>query len=171
MFSKYRIGAAGVALVAAMGMAGSASAATGSASATATILDSLQVVADSALDFGTIAATGAGTLTVNPDGTDNCTSSTTLTCTVGRAAAALHVVGNDGAAVNITLPSNTTSLTDGAGHSMNVTALTLSDATATLGSGGTAGQFAFTVGGTLNVNNGQSAGVYNGSFNVDVTYQ
>jgi hypothetical protein len=165
MFNKFRIGAAGVALVAAMGMAGTANAATASAAATATILDSLQLHADNPLNFGTISASGAGTVAITAAGAATCSAQ--LTCTGTQAAAALHATGNTGANINISLPSTSTSLSDGAGHTMNVTGLTLSSATGTL----TGGAYNFTVGGTLAVANGQQAGTYNGNFDVTVAYQ
>ena len=167
MFNKFRIGAAGVALVAAMGMAGSANAATAQAAATASILDSLQLQALTPLNFGTISAQNAGTVAISAAGAATCSSG--LTCTGTQAAASLKASGNTGANITISLPSTTTSLSDGATpqHTMNVTGLTLSSATGTL----TGGNYTFTVGGTLAVGNGQAAGTYNGNFDVVVAYQ
>jgi hypothetical protein len=167
MFNKFRIGAAGVALVAAMGMAGTANAATANANATATILDSLTLSADSPLNFGTISAQNAGTVAVTAAGGVTCSAG--LTCTGTQAAAGLTATGNAGASINISLPSTSTSLSDGAtpAHSMTVSGLNLSSTTGTL----TGGTYSFTVGGTLNVANGQAAGTYIGQFAVGVTYQ
>jgi hypothetical protein len=51
---------------------------------------------------------------------------------------------------------------------MALSALTLSNATATLSAGGTTN---FTVGGTLTVGASQAAGVYTGTYTVNVNYQ
>jgi hypothetical protein len=166
MFNKFRIGAAGVALVAAMGIAGTANAATGSANATATIQDSLQIFADSDLAFGTLTAGGAGTVAITPAGGVTC--SALITCAGTQNAAAMHVTGNTGANVVLSLPTTSTSLTGPGGSTpMSVTGLSLSSANGTL----TTGSYAFTVGGTLNVANGQQPGSYTGQFNVTVAYQ
>src|SRR5690606_17536416 len=64
MLKSIRLGAAGVAIAATLGMTSAAHAVTAQATATAEILEALDVVAVSALDFGVIAANGAGTVAV-----------------------------------------------------------------------------------------------------------
>ena len=114
-----------------------------------------------------IAANGAGTVVVAPNGGVTCGAN--LICTGTAAAGQLTVDGSAGATVGISLPNSTTTLAlvGNPGTTMSVTGLTLSTATLTL----SGNPDAFTVGGTLAVAVGQAAGTYNGEYTVEVEYQ
>ncbi len=165
MLKSIRLGAAGVAIAATLGMTSAAHAVTAQATATAEILEALDVVAVSALDFGVIAANGAGTVAVATNSGVTCGAN--LICTGTAAAGQLTVDGSAGATVGISLPSTSTTLNGPASATMSVTGLTLSDATLVL----SGSPDAFTVGGTLNVAAAQTAGTYTGTFDVAVEYQ
>ena len=150
---------------------GSAAHAATSATATATaeVLSTLTVTADSALNFGQIAANTGGSVTVNADGTTGFAGS--LVSTGTRAPAGFTVTGTNGASVIVSLPTSDVTLTRVSGtetmslggfNSNPGGAFQLSPAT---------GSATFNVGGTLTVGSGQVAGVYNGTFAVSVEYQ
>ena len=68
MTKKLRFAAAGVAMCAAMGMSSAASAQDATATATAEILEALQLTNTNALDFGTLVVDGAGSVTIAASG-------------------------------------------------------------------------------------------------------
>src|SRR5690606_4921752 len=103
MLKSIRLGAAGVAIAATLGMTSAAHAVTETATATAEILEQLTLDLDNGLDFGVIAVNGAGTVVVAPNSTVTCGAN--LICTGGAAAATFTVEGSDGATVGVTLPS------------------------------------------------------------------
>jgi hypothetical protein len=113
MITKFRIGAAGVVLISAMGIATSANAATANATATAVILAPLELENLNSLDFGTIAVNGAGTATVGT-GTVTCTGN--LICT-GGSPADFRVRGEAGRTVSLSY-ANVTTLSNGGGGTM-----------------------------------------------------
>ena len=164
MLKSIRLGAAGVAIAATLGMTSAAHAVTAEAHATAEILEQLTLAEVNALDFGVIAVNGAGTVVVAPNSTVTCGAN--LICTGTAAAASLTVTGSDGATVGVTLPSGSVDLI-GPGAPMALSSFTASATTLTL----TGGDAIFTVGGTLAVAAGQAAGTYNGEFPVSVEYQ
>lgn len=175
MKSVLRYTAAGVAL-ATLGFASNASAATGSAQATAEILSNLTVAAsttDGVLNFGTISANGlAATSTVVVSPADAVTCGANLTCTGTAAAPTFNVTGFAGQTVAVSFPASTATLTRSGGalgsmaYQMQVSAFTSSAATVTL----TGGAGSFSIGGTLTVNPTQAPGVYTGSVGVQVEY-
>jgi hypothetical protein len=166
MITKFRIGAAGVALVSAFGLASVANAAASdTATAEANILAPLTLSADNSLHFGDIAVNGAGTVVVAADGS-GASCSANLICTGGDSPADFTVTGSAGETVGIAY-SNVVALS-GPGANMTLSGLN-ADSGATLGLG--AGTANFSVGGTLTVNAGQVAGYYSGSFDVTVEYQ
>ena len=164
MITKFRIGAAGVALISAMGMSTSANAAQASATADAVILAPLTVANTDNLDFGTIAVNGAGTVTVSAAAAPTRTCVAPLVCSGAFSAAAFTVTGETGSNVSVSY-SNVTNLTSGA-NSMVLSNLTNSGL-ATLA----AGSNSLYVGGDLAVAANQPAGTYQGTFNVVVVYQ
>ena len=104
----HRLGAAGVAMTMAFGMASAAHAApvTATANANAEVVRALTVVKDTDLDFGKVAVAGAGTVTVAPDGTLSACSAS-LTCYSTTSAAKFDVTtGSIGATLTVTLPAN-----------------------------------------------------------------
>lgn len=166
MLKSLRIGAAGAAIAATLGMTSAAHAVTAQADATAEILEALtlSVVTGSTLDFGVLAANGADTITVAPNSAVTCGAN--LICTGTASAVELTVDGSAGATVGVTFPSASTTLT-GPGTAMTLDTFTVSASTLTL----TGSPDSFTVGGTLHVNAAQAAGTYTGQFDVEVEYQ
>lgn len=173
MQSILRYTAAGLAL-ATVGFASNASAATGSATASAEILSNLQITSNNTvLNFGTILApttlAANAPVTVSTAGVRNCDA--LLTCSGTTAAPTFTVTGFAGQSVSVTFPASSVQLDRGAAlgtmeRYMTVDTLTRSAATVNL-VGGTG---TFTIGGTLNVRPNQAPGVYTGSVQVQVEY-
>lgn len=167
MRTSLRLAAAGAALAAAVSFGGVANAAaTANATASAEILSTLTVTKTKDLDFGQIAANGAGTLAINGAGTPTCSAA--LVCTGTRQVADFTVTGTAGSAVLASVTTPSISLSDGAGHSMTVNAFDVYYPSGTTLAGGST---TFNVGGTLNVAAAQVAGLYSGTFTVSVEYQ
>lgn len=167
MRNTLRIAFVGAAL-SAVSFASAASAATSAtASASAEVLSTLTLTADSALNFGQIAANTGGTVTVNADSTTAFTG--TLVSTGTRAPAGFTVGGTPNANVVVTLPTSATLTRFGGTETMSIAGFN-SNPPAGFQLNGT-GSATFNVGGTLTVASGQVAGVYNGTFSVSVEYQ
>ena len=166
MFNKFRIGAAGVALIAAFGMASSASAANPeTADATAEILAALDITWDtSPLDFGTIAVNAAGTAVVSNGGVLSCTP-TNLICT-GGSAAGFTITGGANQTVDVTVPGSITLNGPGA-STLTVTTSNSLGVTPTLSG---LGSLTFAVGGSMPVAAAQAAGTYSNTFDVEAAY-
>ena len=170
---RYTVAALAVATV---GIASNASAATGSAQATAEILSNLTVTAsatDGVLNFGSITANGlTATSTVVVSPADALTCGTNLTCTGTAAAPTFNVTGFAGQTVAVSFPTSTATLNRAGGAlgtmniQMQVSSFTTSANTVTL----TGGVGSFSIGGTLTVNPTQAPGVYTGAVNVQVEY-
>ncbi|MCB2051660.1 MAG: DUF4402 domain-containing protein [Novosphingobium sp.] len=166
MIKSFRLGAAGAAIVAALGMSSMAhAAAQDTATAQVEILGALTLTADTALDFGQIAVNGAGTATLNPT-TSNVTCTANLICVGTPAAADFTVTGTTDATVGVTLPTTTVTLNGPNGDTISLASFTTDSSTVTL----TGGSGGFSVGGQLTIANGISAGNYSGTFNVSVEY-
>ncbi|MCB2057904.1 MAG: DUF4402 domain-containing protein [Novosphingobium sp.] len=168
MRNSLRIATVGAALAAASFATSANAAATATATATAEVLQTLTLTADSALDFGQIAANTGGTVTVNANSTVSSTG--TLISTGTRAPAGFTVTGTPDAMVGVTLPSSAATLSDGAGHSMTVDTWN-SNPNGAFQLNATTGASTFEVGGTLHVASGQTPGTYSGTFDVSVEYQ
>ena len=174
MTKTIRFGAAGIAMFAALGMGSAAHADTASADATAEILEALDLTLTSgSLDFGAIVVNGADTLTLQANGTMDCTNKQVV-CSGTTDNPLFTVEGTDGKEVSITLPSSAVDLTR-VGGTVGVSADTLTVDNFTTNAAGnevtlTGGSATFTVGGTLDVGATQNAGVYEGSFDVSVGY-
>ncbi len=167
MRNTLRIALVGAAL-SAVSFASAASAATSAtANASAEVLTTLTLTANSSLNFGQIAANTGGSVTVNADSTAS--SSGTLISTGTRAPAGFTVTGTPNASVVLTLPTSATLTRSGGTDTMSISGLNAHPAGAfQLGSTGSSN---FSIGGTLTVASGQVAGVYNGTFSVSVEYQ
>lgn len=164
MRNTLRIALVGAAL-SAVSFASAASAAT--ANASAEVLTTLTLTANSSLNFGQIAANTGGSVTVNADSTAS--SSGTLISTGTRAPAGFTVTGTPNANVVLTLPTSATLTRSGGTETMSISGFNANPAGAfQLGSTGSSN---FSIGGTLTVASGQVAGVYNGTFSVSVEYQ
>ncbi|PQJ76271.1 DUF4402 domain-containing protein [Polaribacter glomeratus] len=141
--------------------------ATESADASATIITPITITNTADLNFGDI-IDGTGTVTLSPAGvrtTDYQAFSGTQAGTV--TAASFGITGQGDYTYSITLPTSDVTLTETGSATMIVNAF-VSDpsGTGTLSSG--AG--IVSVGATLNVVSGQTAGVYTGTFDVTVAY-
>src|ERR1700742_252965 len=145
--------------------------ASATASASATIITPITITKTVDMNFGNVAvsATIAGTAVLAPAGTRTTggAGGVTLPATTGTVtAASFNVAGQGNYSYAITLPSSAT-ITDGASHNMTVNNFTSSpSATGLLSSGGTQ---TLTVGATLNVIAGQTAGTYTNATGVPVT--
>jgi hypothetical protein len=143
--------------------------ATGTATATATIITPISITRTAHMNFGNVAVTTvAGTVILAPAGTRTTTGGVTLPTTGGTiTAAAFTVNGLAGYTYTVTLPTTDLTITDGNSHNMIVNAFTSTPAgTAGLLTGGTQ---ALTVGATLNVSAAQAAGTYVSATSFDVT--
>ena len=156
---------AGSAVLATTFGATSANAASATANATANIVQAITIAENTVLNFGTIVpTTSAANVSVDTASVRSCGAG--LTCSGTAASGNFTATGTASQGVNISVGGATT-LT-GAGAPMALSGLTLSNATATLSAGGTT---TFTVGGTLTVGASQAAGVYSGTYTVNVNYQ
>ncbi len=123
------------------------------------------------LAFGTFVATGAGNVSVRPDGARLATGGAWLLAQGGNASPARFSVQVTPEMVYaITLPAvGSVQLSDGAGHTMSLQAFTHdAGGMATLSSNGTA---QFNVGASLSFGAVQPKGAYSGAFSVIVNYQ
>ena len=155
------------ALVALLGAAGAAQAASVDAGAGAKIIAPLEITKKTDLYFGTIAPslTQADEVTVAADGSRQCGPA--LTClTADHTAAAFSVTGEADAVYTVSLPSGI-EISNGNGDAMKVYDFAASKDSGTLVSGSDS----FTVGGKLAVAALQPAGQYTGTFTVAVEYQ
>ncbi len=159
---------------AALSFASAANAATATADATAVILSTLTITADSALDFGTIAVNSAGTAVVSANGLGNSCTATALICGGTRAPAVFTITGAADIGVSVTLPTTNSTLTyvgwTGVGAAPT---MTLSAFTSYFPSGSTLvlGETTVNVGGSLAVGATQAPGTYEGTFDVSAQYQ
>ena len=146
--------------------------ASATASAAATIITPISIAKNVDMNFGNIAvsASVSGTVVLAPAGTRTTGGSggVTLPSTTGTVAAAdFTVSGQASYTYAITLPSTTVTLSDGAGHTMGVTAFTsFPSSTGTLSGSGSQD---LTVGATLSVASAQTPGTYTNSTGVPVT--
>lgn len=187
---KFRYGAAGVALAAALGMASAAQAADNAdATATAEVLSALTLTNNTGLDFGGMVLTGvAGTVTLPASGaqTFDCDGgSGNIVCSGTTGLATFSITGGTvDKFVKINLPAGDTVLqhntiaTADAQHQIVLNGLD-SDATFVADVAGdyyevqldaVNGEADFAVGGTINLDGDEVPGVYEGTFNVSVEY-
>ncbi|MFN2099335.1 DUF4402 domain-containing protein [Altererythrobacter sp. MF3-039] len=177
MINKLRIGAAGAAIAAAMGMSSAAFAQdNATADATAEVLQALTLVEDgTVLDFGSMVVTGAGTVTLDSANSLDCTDAS-IVCSGTTSVTGFDISGgNAGLVVDISFTSASVNLV------RQTTAGTLASDVIVLDSfttsatgdqvtldGGGAGSF--TVGGTINFDGSEVPGIYDGTYNVSVAY-
>lgn len=174
MRNSIRIAAVGAALAAALSFSGAANAAaSASANANAEILSTISVVKNQDMDFGLIAVNGAATLTISADESSPAACPANLVCAGARVPAKFTISGTAGVGTTAAVRQASVSLTSGA-NSMTLNNFTVffpSGNTLTVPGGGGAAVAPFNVGGSLGVGAAQAAGVYTGSFDVDVEYQ
>lgn len=175
MINKLRYGAAGVAIAAAMGMGSVAHAADNAdATAQAEILAALtlDLQTGTLLDFGQMVVNGADTVVLDPAA--NLTCGTNLVCSGTPSVPAFDISGGTANKdVTVNLPTSAITLlrqggTGGvAADEIELDTFTASSTTVTLDG---AGDGTFTVGGTIHIDGTESAGVFDGTFNVSVEY-
>ncbi len=180
MTKTLRIGVAAIATFAAMGTAAHAQD-SASADAQAEVLEALVLTNNSALDFGAMVVSGAGTVTLDPANSLSCTDPD-IVCSGTTSVAAFDVEGTANRAVTINLPTGTVNLrhpsynaaTSTGEHTIELDTFTSSETNATSGDpevdlDGT-GNGSFTVGGTINIDGTEEAGLFEGTFDVSVEY-
>ncbi|MDH7973276.1 DUF4402 domain-containing protein [Sphingomonas sp. AR_OL41] len=140
-------------------------ASSGNGTASVKILRAITVTKSSDLYFGKILPSAtASTVAVAESGARTCGAS--LGCYDTATSGAFHVVGTSGEIVSVSLDSASTTLSDGASHSMTVNLATSTTALTLTGGAGD-----FKVAGTLNVGASQADGTYTGQYSVSVNYQ
>ena len=178
MINKLRYGAAGAAIAFALGMTSVANAADNAdADATAEVLSALtlEVATGTALDFGAMVVSGAGTVSLAADGTLDC-SSTSIVCSGTTSVPTFNISGGTvGKAVTVSLPSASVDLVrQGTAGTLASDVIVLNGFVDNTTAGevtlDAAGGGSFQVGGTINLDGTESAGIYDGTFNVSVAY-
>ena len=139
--------------------------------ALATLIVPLSIANDVAMDFKTVAASAtAGTVVMTAAATAVVTAHDGATVVSGTPTAGKFTVTGDGTqAFTITLPATASTLTGSVSGDITVDTWTCSEAdlnNAALASG----TLVFYVGGTLNIDADEVAGLYSGTFNVIVDY-
>ncbi|MEO1488540.1 MAG: DUF4402 domain-containing protein [Pseudomonadota bacterium] len=179
MTKTLRLGAAGIALFASLGLSTAAHADTATADATAEVLEALDLTLDSgSLDFGAIVVNGADTLTLTPGNTMDCANKNVV-CSGTTSVPNFSIDGTASKDVTITLPGTDVDLVLQGGSAANANQVLVlngftSSSQLNSAPGVTldgAGEATFTVGGTLNIGSNQEAGIYEGSFDVSIEYQ
>lgn len=140
---------------------------TASATATARIISPIAISKVTDMNFGNIAISGAGTVTLSPAGGRTPSVNVTLPVITGTVTAASFDVTGEGASTYaITLPGSYTITRVAGTETMTVNGFTSTpSATGAL----TAGAQTITVGATLNISAGQVAGSYTNATGFDVT--
>jgi len=147
----------------AMAAPGDTSTAQGSATAEVVAPITLQHVNGATLNFGTFTTGDAGgTVVVDQTGVGTATGEVTLLSGSVEAADAFTVAGDPNRAFTITTAGGTVS--------NGTDTMTFTTSAPNAGALDAAGAAAFSVGGTLTVAGGESAGTYTGSYNVTVAY-
>lgn len=145
---------------------GNALAASATANATATVMQSIAISKTTDLAFGSFSPNASGgTVVMSTAGARSATGTVAL-ATSTTSAAAFNVTGTANATYAITLPTSTT-ISNG-GTTMTVDTFTSNPSgTGTLSAGGSQ---TLAVGATLHVGASQASGSYTGTFNVSVDY-
>lgn len=169
MRNSIRIAAVGAALASSLAFSGAANAAaTASANANAEILTTIAVVKDQDMDFGQIAVNGADTLVISANEGNPAACPANLICAGARVPAKFTISGTAGVATTASVQQTSVRLTSG------LNSMTLNNFTVFFPNGNTldvAGDAQVNVGGSLAVSGTQAAGLYTGTFDVDVDYQ
>jgi len=137
-----------------------------SGEARAQILTQITTATAGVLDFGKVVPTAtAGTIVINQDGTMTNTGGARYIPNSGAHVATLSFAGQANQNIDIDVPSSVT-ISNGASN-MDVTFTYPTTLPDRIGSTGTA---SMNYGGTLAVNENQAAGIYSGTYNIQVTY-
>jgi hypothetical protein len=139
----------------------------------ATIIQAIEVTdqtSGAGLNFGQVVAAGeGGTVVLTPAGSRSVTGDTKLGNETGKSVASFKVTGEGNSMYTISLPSTAT-LTGVTDNSVTTTIGTFKCSIDDLQGQLSSGQQTFTVGATLTVPKDLKAQVYDGSFEVTVTY-
>lgn len=141
-----------------------------SASINATIVNPIAISKTVDLNFGNVAVGAIGTVVLSPASNRTTTGGVTLPSTQGTVAAASFIVsGKSNYTYSITLPSEAITINDAGSNSMTVSAWTSTPTSTGTLTGGTS---TLLVGATLNINAGQTPGVYTSAtpLNIIVNY-
>ena len=159
------------ALIARLGLAGGASAATVSAQVTANNVKPLVISKIQDFDLGSITlGTGVwsnASVSLSQAGALSCANAN-VTCSGATAVAQYNVQGSKQSVVQITAPNVT--LVNQSDSTQTLTLVTDAPATLVLANSGFPGSN-FSVGGSVTVNSTTASGIYAGTFNVSVDYQ
>jgi hypothetical protein len=139
--------------------------------ANAQILGAIALTVGDPLEFGGIVPGTGGTVEITTAGVRNLTTVTGVTASTTPTAASYTVTGTGLVPYTITIPTasfNITNTTGTGNETMEVTSMTCSGGLNHVFAAN--GTDAFTVGGTLTVTNGQTPGLYTGTFDVTVEY-
>lgn len=182
MTKTIRLGAATIALTAAMGMTTVAHADNADATATAEVLEALtlDLQTGTSLDFGAMVVSGSGTVSLAADGTLDC-AATDIVCSGTTGVPTFDVSGTASKAVTVSLPTADIELrhsaytpTSGGEHVILLNGFesdaadnAAGDPEVTLDA---SGDGSFSVGGTINLDGSEEAGIFTGLFNVSVEY-
>jgi len=142
---------------------------TASATSTAVVVTPLTIIRNTNLDFGSIAATGGGTLTINP-ATSALTPSAGVAIISGTATAAQFTAsGSNNEVIQFTFPATIT-LSDGGGNTMLFTLASDLGATSPVASTLSAtGSRIIYIGGVLTVGLNQAPGTYSNAAGLAVS--
>lgn len=147
----------------------------------ATLLGELSLLKTEDLDFGNIAGTSAGTVTMTATASPACTASAGLVHSGECQPATFIGKGQNGRIVRIRKPTADRITLTGPGANMTITNLVLNGnpelTTINVTSGfsrfrinSASGFFTFRLGGRLNVGANQLGGLYTGTFAIDINY-
>jgi hypothetical protein len=143
---------------------------TATATASANIITPITIEKTTDMDFGNVAVSPvtAGTVQMSTSSVRTAGGGVTLPAVSGTVAAAQFTVqGLAGSTYSISLPNSSVSLSDGATHTMIVdNFITLPTPTGVLNASGSQ---VISVGGTLNVDAAQAAGLYSNTTDLQVT--
>ena len=156
-----------------------------SALARTSIVDAITVQNDADMDFGDIiVGSTAGTVVMTASAAPTCTASASLVRSGPCKAAEFSGIAISGATLRVRRPDlDSITLTGPAGATMTVTNFSFGSTGTTLYQGNPGnspqhrfrinaanGAYTFHVGGRLNVGANQRPGIYNGTFQIDLTY-
>lgn len=142
------------------------------ATATVAIVGSIGISQTTGMNFGDIATTGAGTVTL--DTANSVSGDASNTPAGGTVTSAVFTITGDDVGYVVTMPASITLTGPGTpATDMTVNSFTyLAEDTATDGTGTiSGGNGTMTVGGQLNVNAGQPAGTYSATYSVTALYE
>lgn len=164
------LSAVAVAMTMAMGSgAVHAQSASGDITAAATVVRSLQIIASSGLNFGTLSPSATqGTVVLDPSGSRSATGGVTLISTSAGTASTVSLQGTPALSYSVALPSSVT-LNGNNGGTMALSSLTTS-LQGNTGSIASDGSGNFAIGGTLAVAAAQAVDNYSGTFQVTLNW-